>query len=220
MSTSDGIRRKDFFIAADAIVNIPTTKTAQEQEDKEQQPQREKNEDREQQNLPEATPEINQDTETLPKGKRWSKTMLLWDSQPRRRVMLRQRWETEANWRVIIRLPVIRLSNNQTQWYMGKRWRRPTRQLLAAKRRKLLLSFLQHPSKTKDLIQGNFYSHGIRKKGSIPKRKRAWYQKDKGLGKIQIQSQKEVVDMGRLFAHKYFPLYSNFNDIVNYTLSS
>ena len=26
--------------------------------------------------------------------------------------------------------------------------------------------------------------------------------------------------MGRLFAQKYFQLYSNFNDIVNYTLSS
>ena len=26
--------------------------------------------------------------------------------------------------------------------------------------------------------------------------------------------------MGRLFAQKYFELYSNFNDIVNYTLSS
>ena len=45
-------------------------------------------------------------------------------------------------------------------------------------------------------------------------------QKRKWLGKIQIWSQKEVVDMGRLFAQKYFQLYSNFNDIVNYTLSS
>ena len=48
---------------------------------------------------------------------------------------------------------------------------------------------------------------------------RGWYQKEKGLGKVQISSQKEVVDTGRLFAQKYFQLYSNFNDIVNYTLS-
>ena len=41
--------------------------------------------------------------------------------------------------------------------------------------------------------------------------------KKKRLEKIQIQSQKEVVDMGRLFAQKYFQLYSNFNDIVTYT---
>ena len=46
----------------------------------------------------------------------------------------------------------------------------------------------------------------------VPKRKR--------LGKIQIQSQREVVDMGRLFVHKYFQLQSKFNYIVNYTLSS
>ena len=99
----------------------------------------------------------------------------------------------------------------------GKKWGRPRRQLQVTKRRKLLLSFLQPPSKTKDLIQGNPYSHGMHKKGTempavVPKRKRAW--------KIQIRSQKEVADMGRLFAQKYIQLYSNFNDIVNYTLSS
>ena len=37
----------------------------------------------------------------------------------------------------------------------------------------------KHPSKIKDLIQGNPYSHGMRKKGKgtlrmVPKRKRAW----------------------------------------------
>ena len=116
---------------------------------------------------------------SLPKGTNWSKTLLLWYSQPRRRVVLRQHRETEANWRVIVRLLAMRLSNNQTLWYRGKRWGRPTRQLLVTKRRKLLLSFLQHPSKTKDLIQGNPYSHGMRKKGTetltvAPKRKRAW----------------------------------------------
>ena len=34
--------------------------------------------------------------------------MLLWDSQPRRRVVLRQHRETEANWRVIDSRPVVR----------------------------------------------------------------------------------------------------------------
>ena len=153
MSTSDGIRRNNLFIAADAIVNIPTTKTAQEQEDEEQQPQTEQNKTGNSRISLKLPQRLIRTQKPLPKGKGWSKTMLLWDSQPRRRVMLRQRRETEANWRVINRLPVMRLSNNQMQWYMGQRWRRPTRQLLAAKRRKLLLSFLQHPSKTKDLTQ-------------------------------------------------------------------
>ena len=51
------------------------------------------------------------------------------------------------------------------------------------------------------------------------KKRRGWYQKERS-GKIQIRSKKEVVDMGRLFAQKYFQLYSNSNDIVKYTLSS
>ena len=57
----------------------------------------------------------------------------------------------------------------------------------------------------------------MRKKGAgalrvVTERKRAL--------KIQIWSQKEVVDMGRLIVQQYFQLYSNFNSIVNYTLSS
>ena len=56
------------------------------------------------------------------------------------------------------------------------------------------------------------YKKGTETPAVVPKRKRAW--------KIQIRSQKEVADMGRLFAQKYLKLYSNFNDIVNYTLSS
>ena len=87
----------------------------------------------------------------------------------------------------------------------------------ATKREKLSLSFLQPPSKTKDLIQGNPYSHAMHKEGTgtprvVPKRKR--------LGKIQAWSQKEVVDMGMLFAQKYFKWCSKFNDKVDFTLSS
>ena len=44
------------------------------------------------------------------KGTRWSETVLLRDIHLRRRVMLRQHPKKEMNWRVIIRLPVMRLS--------------------------------------------------------------------------------------------------------------
>ena len=72
----------------------------------------------------------------------------------------------------------MRLNNDQARWYMGKGWGRLTKQLLATKTRKLLLPLLQHPSKTKDLIQGNPYSNGLHKKGAgmprvVPK-KMAW----------------------------------------------
>ena len=50
--------------------------------------------------------------------------------------------------------------------------------------------------------------------------RRGWCQKEEELVKIQIRLQKELVDTGTLFAQKYFQLYSIFNDIVNYTLSS
>ena len=115
----------------------------------------------------------------FPKGASWSKAMLLWDSQRRRRLVPTQNQEIKANWRVTIRLSAVRLSNNQTRWYRGNRWGRPTNQLLVTKRSKLLLSFLQQPSTTKDLIQGNLYSHGMCKKETgtpsmVPKRKRAW----------------------------------------------
>ena len=44
--------------------------------------------------------------------------------------------------------------------------------------------------------------------------------KKKGLKKIQILSQKEVVDMGRLFVQQYFQLHSNFSGTVDYTQSA
>ena len=50
--------------------------------------------------------------------------------------------------------------------------------------------------------------------------RRGWCHKEEELVKIQIRLQKELVDTGTLFAQKYFQLYSIFNDIVNYTLSS
>ena len=142
------------------------------------------------------------------KGTRWSKTMLLRDSQQRRRVVLKQRWSTEANWRVIIRLPATT---------RGKSYGRLTKQLLATKRRKILLSFLQHPSNTKDLIPENPYSHGMCKKGTtIP---RVAPKIKKSLQDSNPVTKKEV-DKGRLFVQGYFQLHSNFNDIVSYTLSS
>ena len=51
-----------------------------EQEDEEQQASTEQNENREQQDLSEATLELHQNAETLLKEMRWSKTMLLQDS--------------------------------------------------------------------------------------------------------------------------------------------
>ena len=50
--------------------------------------------------------------------------------------------------------------------------------------------------------------------------RRGWCQKEEEPVKIQVRLQKELVDMGTLFAQKYFQLYSIFNEIVNYTLSS
>ena len=58
----------------------------------------------------------------------------------------------------------------------------------------------------------NLYSHGWAKR---ERGRREWYQKEKGFGKIQIRSQKEVVDMGSLFAQLYFQLHSHFNGMVN-----
>ena len=146
-----------------------------EQGDEEQQTPTEQNKNSEQQDplkLPWSHIKMKK---PLLKGTRWSKMMLLQGSQPCRRVVLRQFRETETNCRVIIRLPAMRLSNNQTQWYRGKRCGRAMKRLLATKRRKFLLSFLQHQLKTKDLIQGNPYSHGMCKRGTgmprvVPKR--------------------------------------------------
>ena len=44
--------------------------------------------------------------------------------------------------------------------------------------------------------------------------------KRKTLGKTVILSQKEVVDMGRLFVQQHFQLHSNFNGIVNHKMGS
>ena len=154
-----------------------------EQEDEEQQPPTEQNENRKEQDLPEATPEIYQYPEIPSKRNKVEQNDAAL-GQPTAeengagKNENESKRKTEANWRVIVHLSPMRLSNNETQWYRGKRWGRPTRQLLTNKRRKLLLSFLQHPSKTKDLIQGNPCSHGMRKRGTgtsrvVPKRRRA-----------------------------------------------
>ena len=154
-----------------------------EQEDEEQQPPTEQNENRKEQDLLEATPEIYQYPEIPSKRNKVEQNDAAL-GQPTAeengagKNENESKRKTEANWRVIVHLPPMRLSNNETQWYRGKRWGRPTRQLLTNKRRKLLLSFLQHPSKTKDLIQGNPCSHGMRKRGTgtsrvVPKRRRA-----------------------------------------------
>ena len=181
MTTSDSIKRKLFFQVKVFYCghskhtfheNCPS-----EQRD-EEEPPKEQNKNREHQNLSEATPEPHQYAETLSKRNVVGQTTLLRDSQPPRKVVMRKCRETEANWRVIIRLPATRLSNNQTRCYRGKRWGRPTKQLLATKRRKFLLPFLKHPSKTKDLTQGNSYSREMPKirmgtSRVIPKRNRA-----------------------------------------------
>ena len=155
-----------FFTLADDIVNIPSVKAAclnrKMRSSNFQQNKAKTGNSRISLKLPQTFIRMQK---PLLKGTRWSKTMLLWDSQPRRREVPRQYREMETKWRVIVHLPAMRLSNNQTRWYEEKRWGRPARQLLATKRRKLLLSCLQPPTKTKYLIQGNPYLHGMRNKG-------------------------------------------------------
>ena len=69
MTTSDGIRRKLFFHGKVFYCGRCHSKHTfhegcpSEQEDEEQQPPTEQNENREQQDLPEAAPEIHQDAE-------------------------------------------------------------------------------------------------------------------------------------------------------------
>ena len=64
----------------------------------------------------------------------------------------------------------------------------------------------------KDLIQGNPYSHGMRKKETgtsrvAPKRKRAWEDSN--------PIPKEIVeDMDRLFVQQDFQLHANFNGTI------
>ena len=80
---------------------------------------------------------------SLPKITRWSKAILLQDSQPCRRVVLKQCRVMESNYKVTIRPPAMRLSNSGKRQYRGKKRGRPTKQLLATKSRKLLQ--LLHP---------------------------------------------------------------------------
>ena len=168
MTRSDGIRRKLFFqekvfycgrcrrllLLIFLFRRAPFIKSfmksmltfheesPSEQEDEEQQPPTEQNENRELQDLTDAILELHQDAETpSERNKVWQNDAAP-GNQPRRRMVLRQCRETEANGRLIVRLPALRLSNNQTWWYKGGRWERQTEQQLATKTRKLLLSIL------------------------------------------------------------------------------
>ena len=105
VTTSDGIRKKLFFQGKVFYCGrCPSKHTfhkgcPSEQEDEEQQPPTEQTGNSSiSLKLPQR---FIRTQKPLPKGTRWSKTMLLWDRQPRRRVVLRQRRKTEANWRVI-----------------------------------------------------------------------------------------------------------------------
>ena len=85
---------------------------------------------------------------SLPKGNRWSRT-----------IMLR---EMEANWILIIRLAEMRPSNNQMWWYRVKRCGGQWNSYYQPKEGNSCCHFSN--TKTKDLIQENPYSHGMRKK--------------------------------------------------------
>ena len=180
MKTSDGIRRKLYFQGKIFYCGRCHSKYTfhegcpSDQEDEEQQPLTEQNENREQQDLPEATPENHWNPETPSERNEVEQN----DAALGQSTVLRQRRETEANWRVIVRLPAMRLSNNQTRWYRGNRYGRPTRQLLAHKKETLTV-IPPDLLKTEDLIQGNPYPHGMGKKGTgtprvVLKRKRSW----------------------------------------------
>ena len=152
----------------------------------------------------------------LPKGPKGSKTMLLWDSQPRRRVVLRQHLQTEAHWRVIVHLPAMRLNNNQTRWYRG-RSRGCQRDSCSQTREGKSDCYSSNTHGKPKTWYREILTHTACE--NREQELRGWYQKEKGLGKIQIRSQKEVVHMGRLFSQKYFQLYWIINDIANYALS-
>ena len=83
-----------FFIAADAIVNIPSMKAARlnrkMRSSNLQQNKTKTGNSRISLKLPQRFIRMQK---TLPKRPRWNKMMLLWDSQSRRRVVLRQRWD-------------------------------------------------------------------------------------------------------------------------------
>ena len=162
MTTSSDIRKNFFFQGKVFYCGRCHSKHTflkifwDEKGDEEQQPPMEQNENQEQQGISKkGAQSCIRILKALPKGDRWSKTMLLQDSQLRRRVVLMQHRESEVNCRANIPEPVIRLSNSQTRWYRGNSIWRPTKQHLETKRKKLLLLFLQNPLKTKDFIQGN-----------------------------------------------------------------
>ena len=123
MKTSDGIRRKLYFQGKIFYCGRCHSKYTfhegcpSDQEDEEQQPPPEQNENREQQDLPEGTPEVHWNPETPSERNEVEQN----DAALGQSTVLRQRRETEANWRVIVRLPAMRLSNNQTRWYRGNR---------------------------------------------------------------------------------------------------
>ena len=81
-----------FFIATDAIVNIPSMKAARlnrkMRSSNLQQNKAKTGNSRISLKLPQRFIRMQK---TLPKRPRWNKMMLLWDSQSRRRVVLRQR---------------------------------------------------------------------------------------------------------------------------------
>ena len=110
-----------FFTVADAIVNIPSMKIARLYRkirgSNLQQNKTETGNSRISRKLPQR---FIRTQKPLPKGTRWSKRMLLWDSQPLIRVVLRQCREIKSNWRLIVCLPAMRLSNSQTRWYRGE----------------------------------------------------------------------------------------------------
>ena len=93
-----------FFTVANTIVNIPSMKAARLNRKMRgsnlQQNKTKTGNSRISLKLPQR---FIRTQKPLPKETRWSKTMLLWDSQPCRRVVLRKRRETEASVRVIVR---------------------------------------------------------------------------------------------------------------------
>ena len=105
------------FTAADAIVNVLSMKVSRlNREMRSSNLQQNKTKARNNRISLKLTQGCIRMYKPLPKETRWSKTMLHRDSQSHRKMVLRQCRETEANWRVIIRLPAIKLSDIQTQW--------------------------------------------------------------------------------------------------------
>ena len=132
----------------------------------------------------------------LTKGKGWSKTILLWDSQPRKRMVLGQRQKQQPN--AVVQGKEIGETNETAD-------DNPKKETLTVIPPTPMEN--QRPNTGKSLLTWEC-------------ERRGWCQKEEELVKIQVRLQKELVDMGTLFAQKFFQLYSNFNDIVNYTLSS